>query len=191
MKITFTRGSDRTYTTVAVRDDGVSLAVPNSDRMAPLPHDIGHYFVERELGLQWGFWGCVAAGALFPGIRVISGRQPPHAAERSRALIREAGQRGTEAEVWVGVLLGIVHDELDESGPVARERLAKLWTPPRPSRGPLSVEEARSVCAALRDVCEEWRALPVGGSIAVVWPKRLMPRVAGPSARKRRTFSHR
>jgi hypothetical protein len=49
----------------------------------PLPHDLGQLVVERELGLEFGFWGCVAAGASFrtlvrggrrrtqPGVEVI------------------------------------------------------------------------------------------------------------------------
>src|SRR5947209_2919285 len=99
MNITFTCGEGRTYTTIATRDDGVVLQVASYDRTFALPHDRGHYVVEHGLGLKRGFWGCIAAGALFPGITILSGRQSPHAAARSQAIIREAGQHGTEAEV--------------------------------------------------------------------------------------------
>ena len=56
MNITFTRCGECTYTTMAVRDDGVTLEVPSYDRTSPLPHDLAHYVVERELGLKQGFW---------------------------------------------------------------------------------------------------------------------------------------
>jgi hypothetical protein len=170
MEITFTRTGGRTYATQAVRDDGVSVQVPAYDRTAPLPHDLAHYVVERELGLKNGFWGCVAAGALFPGMTVISGRQRPQAAARSAAVIREAGQHGTEAEVLVGVLLGIVHDGLEPGGAAARERLGRAWKPARPSRGPLNADEVCRVCAALREAEARWQALPVGDSLTVYWP---------------------
>src|SRR5579862_2182697 len=98
MEIIFTLGEDCRYSTIARRNDGVVLRVPSFDRLSRLPHDIAHCIVEQGLGVRRGFWGCVADGALFPGIEVVSGRQVPHAAERSRALIREAGQHGTEAE---------------------------------------------------------------------------------------------
>jgi hypothetical protein len=116
MKITFTRSGERTYTTTALRDDGVLLDVPNSDRTFRLPHDLAHYVVERELGLKRGFWGCVAAGAMFDGLKVLSGRQPPHAAERSKAIIREAGRdHGPEAEVMVGHMLRIMAAGLEST----------------------------------------------------------------------------
>lgn len=34
-----------------------------------LPHDLGQFVVEAALGLQFGFWGCVAAGASFRSLR--------------------------------------------------------------------------------------------------------------------------
>jgi hypothetical protein len=30
-----------------------------------LPHDLYTFVIERALGLEFGFWGCVAAGATF------------------------------------------------------------------------------------------------------------------------------
>jgi hypothetical protein len=169
MKITFTRRGERTYTTTVLRDDGVLLEVPSYDRTHLLPHDLAHYVVERELGLQQGFWGCVAAGALFPGMKVISGRQPPHAAARSQSVIREAGQRGTEAEVLVGALLSIMHGGLEDNWPAARAVLDREWRPNKPSRGPLEAEEVKRVCTALRDAQQRFQALAIGESLTVSW----------------------
>lgn len=176
MEITFTRSGEHTYTTVAVRDDGVVLEVPSYDRTHLLPHDLAHYVVERELGLQRGFWGCVAAGALFPGIKVISGRRPAHGAARSQAVIREAGQQGTVAEVLVGVLLTIAQEGLDNNWPAARAVLSRAWRPGKPSRGSLEADEVQRVCAALREAQQRWQALPVGESTTVSWPQRRSPR---------------
>lgn len=170
MEITFTRGSERTYATSVLRDDGVTLQVPSYDRTSLLPHDLAHYIVERELDLRHGFWGSIAAGALFPGMRVVSGRRPPHGAARSQTVIREAGQQGTEAEVLVGVFLGILHDDLEDKEPVAQARVNAAWKPRRPLRGPISAEEVRTVCQALRDVQKHWQALPVGQNLTVAWP---------------------
>jgi hypothetical protein len=176
MEITFTRSGERTYTTMAVRDDNVVLEVPSYDRTHLLPHDLAHYVVERELGLHQGFWGSIAAGALFPGIRVISGRRPAHGAARSQSVIREAGQQGTEAEVLVGVLLKIAHEGLDKNWPAARAVLDREWRPSKPSRGPLEAEEVQRVCAALREAQQRWQALAVGQSTTVSWPQRRSPR---------------
>ncbi|HZO90565.1 MAG TPA: hypothetical protein VFB38_19715 [Chthonomonadaceae bacterium] len=169
MNITFTRTGECTYTTQALRDDAVLLEVPSYDRTHAIPHDLAHYVVERELGLKRGFWGCVAAGALFPGIKVISGRQPDHTAARSQAVIREAGQQGTEAEVLVGVLLRILEEGLENNWPAARALLREAWKPSKPSRGPLEAEEMRRVCAALCQAQQRWQALAVGESMTVSW----------------------
>jgi hypothetical protein len=40
----------------------------------PLPHDLAQLVVERELGLPFGFWGAVAAGATFRTL-VAGGRK--------------------------------------------------------------------------------------------------------------------
>jgi hypothetical protein len=164
MVLTFTRTGECTYTTRAQRDDAVLLEVPSYDRTAPLPHDLAHCVVERELGLRQGFWGCVAAGAMFAGMKVLAGRLPPHAADRSRAVIREAGQQGTEAEVLVGVLLRIMHAGADEDWPAARALLGREWQPSKPSLGPLDEASVRRVCGALREAQERWQALAVGES---------------------------
>src|SRR5436309_3270702 len=143
MEITFTRTGEHTYTTSALRDDGVLLEVASYDRTFALPHDLAHYVVERELGLKRGFWGCVAAGATFGSVKVLSGRRPPHAGERSQAVIREAGQQGTEAEVLVGVMLSIMHEGLESHWPAARAALNRAWKLKKPSWEPPGVEEVK------------------------------------------------
>jgi hypothetical protein len=85
MDIRVWRSAGSQQATLATRRDGVRLSVPVFGKLDPLPHDLAHYVVERELGLPDGFWGSVAAGAIFAGMVVLEGRQPPHARERSRA----------------------------------------------------------------------------------------------------------
>jgi hypothetical protein len=169
MHVTFARTAERGYATVAVRDDGVAVRVPSFDRPTGLPHDIAHLLVERELGLTQGFWGCVAKGAMFPGMAVVAGRHSPRAAVHSRAVIREAGQHGTEAEVLVGTLLHMAERGLDASWPAARAVLREMWAPAQPARGPLTEGEVQRVCTALRAAERRWRALPVGDSLHERW----------------------
>jgi|SRR5271166_5005997 len=66
MQITFRKTSDRTLETTVLRDDGVTVQLRGSCRKSELPHDLSHYMVETELGLERGFWGCIGkGGALF------------------------------------------------------------------------------------------------------------------------------
>src|SRR5947208_16847541 len=114
MEITFTKTGERDYATRAIREDGVTVRVPAFDRPTFLPHDLAHCIVERELGIRGGFWGCVARGALFTGMDVEDGRQRPRASARSRDVLRDAGQQGTEAEVVVGILVDLVREGLEQ-----------------------------------------------------------------------------
>ncbi len=41
-----------------------------------LPHDLVHYVVEDELGLEFGFWGLAAAGAKLQSVQAYRARDP-------------------------------------------------------------------------------------------------------------------
>ncbi|MBV9863996.1 MAG: hypothetical protein JO316_01450 [Abitibacteriaceae bacterium] len=173
MEITFTRSGERACAT-AVRRQGLTLSVPTYDRPTCLPHDLAHLIVERELGLRRGFWGCVAEGALFPGMSVVEGRQPPRAAAQSKRILHEmqAEQHGTEAEVLVSVLETIAQRKLETDYPAARALLDAMWRPIRPARELPNAQEIRRICMALRDTQEQWQALPVGQSLTFSWSLR-------------------
>lgn len=170
MNITFTRTSERSYVASVVRD-ALTIQVSAFDRPTALPHDIAHYIVERELELKHGFWGCVAAGAIFPGMQVLSGRPAVRAAERSKAVIREmeTTQWGTEAEVLVSVLEKIMRAGLEDNYPAARALLNEVWKPSKPSRELPTAEEIKRICLALRQIEQQWQALAIGQSITVSW----------------------
>lgn len=144
--------------------------MPGVGQLFPLPHELAHCVVEKELQLQHGFWGCVAAGALFPGMTIVAGRQKAHAAQCSKTTVREMGQRGTEAEVLVGVLENIERQNLDNNWPVAQTLLKQMWRPLKPSRPLPDYDEVRRVCSALRDTQTRWKILTTGESLTIVWP---------------------
>ncbi len=97
------RKTERWHEIDVRRADGVSLALRSPDRKFSPPHDLVHLVVERALGLDGGFWDCVARGAKFRGMRVKAGRQRPQAEARSKALIKESQARLKETEVFVGL----------------------------------------------------------------------------------------
>jgi hypothetical protein len=101
--------------------------------------------------LERGSWGLLAAGVIFPNVSVVSGRLRPHAAERAGALLKEAGQHPTEAEVLVSVMLGIAQGGVDDNWPEVSSRLNNAWKPPRSQRRPISHEEVRRACRRLRE----------------------------------------
>ena len=97
--MTFRRMADRRpVETLVERDDGVVFAMRGAGGGADLPHDLVHALVETSLRVPDGIWGCVADGVVWRSMRHVSGRQPPHAAERSARLKKERAAAVQRAE---------------------------------------------------------------------------------------------
>lgn len=169
MEITFTKTGARHYEVLAHRDDKVVLRVHTPDRPLSLPHDMAHYLVERELGFDRGFWGAIAAGAVFDSVQVVSGRRPPHAAERSQAVIKAAGLQLAAAELYVSVIQSVAREGAERDWPRVCAYLDEVWRPFRAPRRPVTHDGVLRACAALREAERRWQELPVGGSIKVSW----------------------
>lgn len=82
MRVTFTKSDNgRTCGWVAVRPP--RTVVPGATMAAggDIPHDLSTFVIEQALGIEHGFWGCVAAGATFRSL----GRKRT---DQGRAVIR-------------------------------------------------------------------------------------------------------
>lgn len=166
MEIVFVRSEHRRVPSVVTRGDGVRLSVPVFGPLEPMPHDLVHFAVERELGLREGFWGSVAAGAIFDGMHVLGGRQRPHAHERSRAVLK-ANQRGVPfAELLVELAVRVLKGERLENAPLPLDfPLAHT----RADRDAL-IQRMRP---AVEEMHDRWRGVPLGATLTVQWPERL------------------
>ena len=186
MQITFLRIDERRCASTALRDDGVTVRVPGYGRTVPLPHDLAHYVVEHELGLRDSLWRRIAAGGVFPGMRVIAGRRKPHAEERSRAVLKANSERMTRAEVLVGVLMEIVRTGLDRHRDAALARLADAWSPAVPDPVQIGFSDVMRVCAALREAATQWAGVEASGSLTVTWSLPAAEHVASAPSRHHR-----
>lgn len=101
MQITIVKEASRSHRAVAVRDDGVAVRFAVADYGDRLPHDLVHYLVESTLGLEWGFWGLVAAGAELDAVRRHGARHRRDLPRRPDPLVDEHADelRGAEALV--------------------------------------------------------------------------------------------
>ena len=100
MRVTFPRLPDHERAWALVeRDDGVVYRLYGGTAGPRLPHDITHLVAERELRIKDGIWAGIAAGVVFDSMQHVSGRRPPHAAERSKALLRCFREQGLRAEL--------------------------------------------------------------------------------------------
>jgi hypothetical protein len=190
MRVTFPRLPDhsRGYSVVE-RDDGVTYRLwggPVSDR---IPHDLVHLTVEDALGVGDGIWAAIAGGVVFDSMTYLGGRRPPHAAQRSTALMKAYSSSLSRAELVGGFVERIA--ELDESDADLVRRLlpARLTVLPPAEYaltgmfGPDGQVDADRVLRAvqrLRQAGAHWRAVPVGGELTRTWPPYRRLRAADP-----------
>jgi hypothetical protein len=156
VRITFERMADRRPVETAVeRDDGVAFLMRGAGGGAQLPHDLVHALVEQELGVADGIWGCVADGVVWRSMRHVSGRQPPHAGERSERLKKERRDRVMEAEGLADVVRRLSRGEPVPPGAVAGSG--------RPR------EALESAAAALAAAEVRWAGLAPGERWVLSW----------------------
>jgi hypothetical protein len=92
MQVTFTKGA-RTCAWTALRPP--RTRVPGSTMAAgsDLPHDLATFVIERELGIDHGFWGCVADGATFRSLPRKRTPQGKAVIARNRPALDDAERR--------------------------------------------------------------------------------------------------
>jgi hypothetical protein len=154
--MTFQRMADRRpVETLVERDDGVVFAMRGAGGGADLPHDLVHAVVETALPLHDGVWGCVADGVVWGSMRHVSGRRPPHSAERSDRLKRERLEAVQVAETVADVVSRLARGE-----EVPPALVAASGVPP---------ERVDAAVQAVREAARRWSALPVGEHWVVEW----------------------
>jgi hypothetical protein len=157
----------RGYALVA-RDDGVIYRLDGGPVTAALPHDLVHLVVEESLGIPDGVWGAIAGGVVFRSMTHQSGRRPPHAAERSAALLREHRQHLQRAELVGGMVERVAHGQL-RAEEVTRHT-------------GISADALRIAVRAVLEAEARWRELPIGGQLSCHWPAHR--RVGAPMIRR-------
>jgi len=168
MRVTFPRLPDheRAYALVE-RDDGVVYRLYGGTAGPRLPHDIMHLVVERELRIRDGIWAGIAAGVVFDSMRYVRGRRPPHAAERSKQLLRDFRQQGLRAELLADLVSSAA--ALDTLTPDTIRRLAdaRLSVLPETNVDPVVIAAA---ARALQVEAARWARLRVGEELCYDWP---------------------
>ena len=172
MRVTFPRLPDheRAYALVE-RDDGVVYRLYGGVAGPRLPHDIMHLVAERELRINDGIWAGIAAGVVFESMCHVSGRRPPHAAERSRDLLRRFQEQGLRAELLADLVASVAALETmtqDKIRQLARAKLAVL--PTVPPAGEVDAVEIAAAARALQVEAARWARLRVGEELSYEWP---------------------
>lgn len=177
----------RGYRSEIHRDDGAVLCLPGYDRKWRIPHDLAHLVAERELGLDDGVFGSIAAGAVFENMTVLSGRQRHDARERSRRVLR-ANERATAT---AEVLAGVVHHAAESGGvesvgPEAREAWGVLSAEPFP----YPPRALRRAVGSLMEAGERWARIGEGQRLELEWPSPGPRRQRSPRAKGSKRSRH-
>ena len=163
VRITFERMVDRRpVETLVEREDGVVFRMRGAGGGAGLPHDLVHALVEQSLRVTDGIWGCVADGVVWGSMRHVSGRQPPHAAERSERLKKERAAPIHAAEHLADLV-----------GRLAR---GDEVLPGETSRAGRTPEALASAAAELASAASRWAVLVPGATCVVDWTAPARPR---------------
>lgn len=114
-----------------------------------LPHDLVHYVVEDELGLQFGFWGLLAAGAKLQSVQTYGARDPRRIPPQDDPLVSAH-----------------IDDLLAAEGLVAAFS-AFPGTTPEPELDTGQIEQIRTRITKLN---EQWQATGPGEVLRLRWP---------------------
>jgi hypothetical protein len=168
MRVTFPRLPDHERAWALVeRDDGVVYRLYGGTAGPRLPHDIMHLVVERELRIKDGIWAGIAAGVVFDSMHHVSGRRPPHAAERSKALLRDFRQQGLRAELLADLVAGAATLDTLTLDKINRLAAAKLSALPDAGVDPVVIAAA---ARALQVEAARWARLRIGQELSYDWP---------------------
>jgi hypothetical protein len=173
MLVSFKRTGVRRYAViVTVPGKGPQVMDPAPGYDDDIPHDLVHYLVEAELGLEHGVYGRAAKGG---GTFMSRGGAGLSARERTR---QQRKQRNRESS--------LSNRDANAHDLKASERLAALcdvtWRrkhgqrpdPLRKAAEPLLDTDAASVArvvARLDPIAQRWSALPIGEAISFEWPR--------------------
>lgn len=170
MKIEVKRlDDDGKYETVIKRGDGVSFSIQGVGHSFAIPHDFAHYLVEKTLSIEDGFWGSVASGVVFPGMTHLAGRRKPKASERSSTLLKANARTLIEAEVLVRIFNDTIEQGHRENSTVLAGRLRDRLASPRTKSRPISPGHIAAVYSAYKALQQDWRTLPIGGTLTRQW----------------------
>jgi hypothetical protein len=167
MRVLMQHDGQRRYWSTIHRDDNVVLFLPGYDRKWRVPHDLAHIATEKQLRLNDGVFGSIAAGAMFENMRVLSGRLRHDPRQRSRQVLRVNGPGIGVAEL----LAGAVHAAVEHQTPGTVAAAARrAWGSLHEGPFPYPEAELRRAVDTLDDLGQRWARLRAGEQLTVDWP---------------------
>ncbi len=114
-----------------------------------LPHDLVHYVVEQELGIAFGFWGLVAAGAKPQSVQAYGARDPRRISREDDPVVQAHADELLTAERFVAAFSGLPGAQPDPD---------------------LDPEVVARIQARIDELNRRWQATAAGEVFRLGWP---------------------
>lgn len=113
MDVSIVKAQAGPHRAVAARPGGEAAQFAVYDYGPTLPHDLVHFVVEDELGIEFGFWGLLAAGAKLQAVQAYGARDPRRIPREDDPLVRAHIDELLAAERFVAAFSGLPGAEPD------------------------------------------------------------------------------
>jgi hypothetical protein len=161
MRILFRKISDEQHE-LAISRDLASWGTVGCETRSYLTHDLLHYAIEAEAGVQTGFWGRLAAGATLAEMN-----------DRTRSM----GDEMAAIEQVVGALTASLKGRSAAEVVVGINRFASSLGATMPSW--LTESFVLAVQERMRQLLGRWKATPRGATLDLTWPEARAPGASG------------
>jgi len=155
MRILLRKISDQQHELAIVRDSSARESVVCETR-SYLGHDLIHYAVEAEAGIEGGFWGSLARGRTLAEMN-----------DRARMAPGSDTAEIATVEQVVGVLSGAAKGQSTAEVVSMVERYAAATNDPVPAW--LTESFVAAVQERMRGLLGAWKATPYGGTMTLDW----------------------
>ena len=174
MRVQFHKTDDRRYSVAVLREGQEPLQMLTAPGNDPLmPHDLQHFIVEQELGIELGVFGQLAAGGT---ARTFFGKTNDRKTRRRGERLSRAG-RDDGARSERAVYVSTYHWLAASSDPALKRRAAAMADAVKSTLagmqgGERSAFDARTVArisARMDSLSQRWAATPAGDCLEVEW----------------------
>jgi hypothetical protein len=172
MLVRFRRTGEKSYAvTVEPRSGATQLLDPAPGFDVSIPHDLVHYVVEAELGLQAGVFGRAANGGgtfIAMSEQGSNSRKSMRLRRKQRRRDASLGQMDKDNELSTSERLAGISDLMWRRRQGQRPDPG-LWHQAQ-SLSPQDAQLVARVVARLDTVAPLWRGTPIGGELTFEWP---------------------
>ena len=176
MEVVFRRDGARRYSVIVLREGLPPQVVGGPGYDDKMPHDLQHFIVERELRIEHGIFGFLAAGGEASGDPHEVGRAASRRRRKARRRDQRMKRRGARAEgdasehaagfCWFEWLR---RSRDPRAATIAESMATTVSKMAEDAQRRYGDEALARVCACMDELSAKWSRLAIGESFTEVW----------------------